>query len=280
MKTQKKKIRKCEIWLFLTALLLVLAAVSSLIVPQDPYSQDLGAALQAPGAGHLFGTDRYGRDLFARVLVGGRTTIYASLGTVLLITGIGTILGVISGYLRGKTDTVLMRIADVFLAFPGIVFAIAVAGVLGGGLFNAVIALVCVSWPKYARLARSQVLAMKEMPYLQAAKLSGSGNLKIMGKHILPNIAGPILVTAVLDIGTMIMEIAGLSYLGLGAKPPVPEWGSMMSEGRSMLQTAPWTILTPGLGIFVTVVVFHLLGDALRDVLNPKERKNTDENDR
>lgn len=280
MKTQKKKIRKCEIWLFLTALLLVLAAVSSLIVPQDPYSQDLGAALQAPGAGHLFGTDRYGRDLFARVLVGGRTTIYASLCTVLLIIGIGTILGVISGYLRGKTDTVLMRIADVFLAFPGIVFAIAVAGVLGGGLFNAVIALVCVSWPKYARLARSQVLAMKEMPYLQAAKLSGSGNLKIMGKHILPNIAGPILVTAVLDIGTMIMEIAGLSYLGLGAKPPVPEWGSMMSEGRSMLQTAPWTILTPGLGIFVTVVVFHLLGDALRDVLDPKERKNTDENDR
>ena len=280
MKTQKKKIRKCEIWLFLTALLLVLAAVSSLIVPQDPYSQDLGAALQAPGAGHLFGTDRYGRDLFARVLVGGRTTIYASLCTVLLITVIGTILGVISGYLRGKTDTVLMRIADVFLAFPGIVFAIAVAGVLGGGLFNAVIALVCVSWPKYARLARSQVLAMKEMPYLQAAKLSGSGNLKIMGKHILPNIAGPILVTAVLDIGTMIMEIAGLSYLGLGAKPPVPEWGSMMSEGRSMLQTAPWTILTPGLGIFVTVVVFHLLGDALRDVLDPKERKNTDENDR
>lgn len=280
MKTQKKKIRKCEIWLFLTALLLMLAAVSSLIVPQDPYSQDLGAALQAPGAGHLFGTDRYGRDLFARVLVGGRTTISASLCTVLLITGIGTILGVISGYLRGKTDTVLMRIADVFLAFPGIVFAIAVAGVLGGGLFNAVIALVCVSWPKYARLARSQVLAMKEMPYLQAAKLSGSGNLKIMGKHILPNIAGPILVTAVLDIGTMIMEIAGLSYLGLGAKPPVPEWGSMMSEGRSMLQTAPWTILTPGLGIFVTVVVFHLLGDALRDVLDPKERKNTDENDR
>ena len=280
MKTQKKKIRKCEIWLFLTALLLMLAAVSSLIVPQDPYSQDLGAALQAPGAGHLFGTDRYGRDLFARVLVGGRTTIYASLCTVLLITVIGTILGVISGYLRGKTDTVLMRIADVFLAFPGIVFAIAVAGVLGGGLFNAVIALVCVSWPKYARLARSQVLAMKEMPYLQAAKLSGSGNLKIMGKHILPNIAGPILVTAVLDIGTMIMEIAGLSYLGLGAKPPVPEWGSMMSEGRSMLQTAPWTILTPGLGIFVTVVVFHLLGDALRDVLDPKERKNTDENDR
>ena len=280
MKTQKKKIRKCEIWLFLTALLLMLAAVSSLIVPQDPYSQDLGAALQAPGAGHLFGTDRYGRDLFARVLVGGRTTIYASLCTVLLITGIGTILGVISGYLRGKTDTVLMRIADVFLAFPGIVFAIAVAGVLGGGLFNAVIALVCVSWPKYARLARSQVLAMKEMPYLQAAKLSGRGNLKIMGKHILPNIAGPILVTAVLDIGTMIMEIAGLSYLGLGAKPPVPEWGSMMSEGRSMLQTAPWTILTPGLGIFVTVVVFHLLGDALRDVLDPKERKNTDENDR
>lgn len=280
MKRKEKKIRTCRIWIAAAVLLLMLAAVSSYIVPQDPYSQDLGAALQAPGAGHLFGTDRYGRDLLSRVLVGGRTTIYASLCTVLLITLIGTMVGMVSGYLGGKTDTVLMRIADVFLAFPGIVFAIAVAGVLGGGLSNAVVALVCVSWPKYARLARSQVLSMKEMPYLQAAKLSGSGMLKIMGKHILPNISGTLLVTAVLDIGTMIMEIAGLSYLGLGAKPPVPEWGSMMSEGRSMLQTAPWTILAPGLGIFVTVVIFHLLGDALRDVLDPKERKNRSENDR
>jgi ABC-type dipeptide/oligopeptide/nickel transport system permease subunit len=163
-----------------------------------------------------------------------------------------------------------MRISDIFLAFPGMVFAIAVAGVLSGGLTNAIVALACVSWPKFARLARGQVMTIKSNPFIAAAKLSGSGTLKIMVKHILPNIAGSIVVTAVLDIGTMIMEIAGLSFLGLGATPPTAEWGSMMSNGRSMLQTCPWTILAPGFAIFITVVVFNLLGDTVRDVLDPR----------
>ena len=166
-----------------------------------------------------------------------------------------------------------MRIADIFLAFPGMVFAIAVAGVTGGGILNAIIALACISWPKFARLSRSQVIMMKNMDYIAAARLAGSSTGAIMIRHILPNIIGSVLITAVLDIGTMIMELAGLSFLGLGAASPTAEWGSMMSNGRSMIQTAPWVILAPGAAIFITVVLFNLLGDTVRDVLDPKQKK-------
>ena len=169
-------------------------------------------------------------------------------------------------------DTVLMRISDLFLAFPSLVFALAVAGVLGGGIQNAIIALAAISWPKFARLARGLTLARKNSPYLMAARLSGSSTGKLLFKHILPNIAGPILVTAVLDIGTMMMELAGLSFLGLGVKPPMAEWGSMINEGRSMLQVAPWMVLAPGAAIFVTVMMFNLLGDTLREYMDPKQR--------
>ena len=165
-----------------------------------------------------------------------------------------------------------MRISDVFLAFPGLVFALAVAGVLGGGVQNAIIALGAISWPKFARLARGLTLAQKDSSYLMAARLSGSSTPKLLVKHILPNIAGPILVTSVLDIGTMMMELAGLSFLGLGVKPPMAEWGSMISDGRVMLQTAPWMVLAPGGAIFVTVMIFNLLGDTLRDYMDPKQR--------
>ena len=165
-----------------------------------------------------------------------------------------------------------MRISDMFLAFPGLVFALAVAGVLGGGLHNAIIALAAISWPKYARIARSQTLAQKETAWMKAARLSGSGTAKIILKHILPNIIGPILVTSMLDIGTMMMELAGLSFLGLGAKPPTAEWGSMMSDTRSLLTTVPWVTLAPGLAIFVSVMIFNLLGDTVRDWADPKMR--------
>lgn len=166
-----------------------------------------------------------------------------------------------------------MRVSDIFLAFPGMVFAIAVASVMKGGIMNAVVALACISWPKYARIARSQVMTIKSTPYMAAAKLSGSSISKRILKHILPNIAGPVVVTAVLDIGTMMMEIAGLSFLGLGATPPTAEWGSMMSNGRSMLQTSPWVILAPGAAIFLTVMIFNLAGDTVRDLLDPRQRR-------
>ena len=264
---------KCILLSVLVGAVLLAAVFAKYLVPYDPYAQDLGNALKPPGGAHLLGTDRYGRDMLSRVIMGGQTTIFSSLLLVVITMTAGTVIGVFCGYHGGKTDTVLMRISDVFLAFPGMVFAIAVAGVTGGGVMNAVVALACISWPKFARIARSQVMTMKEEPFIAAARLSGSGTGKIIVKHMLPNIAGPILITGVLDIGTMMMEIAGLSFLGLGAVPPIAEWGSMMSNGRSMLQTSPWVILAPGFAIFLTVMLFNLLGDAVRDVMDPRRNR-------
>lgn len=257
----------------LAALLLVFSIFSEYLTPYDPYEQDLSIAKQAPSLEHIFGTDRYGRDMLSRVIVGSRASIYSTLLLVVIITVIGTIIGIVCG-LSGKVlDTILMRIADIFLAFPGLVFALAIAGVLGGGLHNAIIALAAVSWPKFARLARSQTLALKETAFIEASKLAGTSTFKMVFKHILPNIIGTILVTSVLDIGTMMMELAGLSFLGLGAKPPIAEWGSMMSDARSMLASQPWIVLAPGLAIFISVMVFNLFGDTLRDYADPKNRR-------
>ncbi|MGI6110343.1 MAG: nickel transporter permease [Eubacteriaceae bacterium] len=273
---RKQKIRKNHIkarlivFLTLAAALLLVTIFADKLCPYDPYAQDLSISLQAPSAEHLMGTDIYGRDMFSRVLIGARASIFSTLALVGIITVFGTVIGVICGYFGGKTDMIVMRISDICLAFPGLVFALAVAAVLGGGLQNAVIALAVISWPKYSRVARSQTLAQKDSPYIQAAILAGDTPVQIMVRHILPNIIGPILVTAMLDIGTMMMELAGLSYLGLGAQAPTAEWGSMMSSGRSMLQTYPWIVLSPGIAIFVSVVIFNLLGDTIRDSMDPR----------
>ena len=256
----------------LAAAVVLVAALASLIVPCDPYAQDLSVALQAPGPGHLLGTDRYGRDLLSRIIMGGQSSIFSTFALVTLVSVIGTSVGVACGWRGGVLDTVLMRASDVFLAFPGLVFALAVAGVLGGGMQNAVIALAAISWPKYARIARGLTLAQKDATYLAAARLSACTDAQLIFRHILHNIVGPILVTAMLDIGTMMMELAGLSFLGLGAQPPLAEWGSMMSGNRNLLQTAPWTILAPGVAIFVTVMIFNLLGDTIRDWIDPAHR--------
>ena len=257
----------------LAALLLIGSIFSSHLTPYDPYIQDLSNAKAAPSMEHLLGTDRYGRDMLSRVIIGSRTSIYSTLLLVAIITAFGTAIGVICGWFGKWIDVILMRISDMFLAFPGLVFALAVAGVLGGGLQNAIIALAAISWPKYARIARSQTLAQKETVYLRAAKLSGSSTNKIIFKHILPNIMGPILVTSMLDIGTMMMELAGLSFLGLGAKPPTAEWGSMMSDTRSLITIVPWVTLAPGIAIFISVMIFNLLGDTIRDYADPKNRE-------
>lgn len=279
-KVKKNHIReKLIFFTALTVILLVIAVFARKLCPYDPYAQDLLQAQKAPSVEHILGTDRYGRDMFSRVLVGSTTSIYATLLLVAIVTVVGTVIGIVCGWCGGIADTLLMRISDLFLAFPSLVFALAVAGVLGGGIHNAihnaVIALAVIGWPKFARLARGLTLAQKDSAYLMAVRMSGSSTLKILFKHILPNIAGQILVTAVLDIGTMMMELAGLSFLGLGVQPPAAEWGSMINDGRSMLQISPWMVLAPGAAIFITVMIFNLLGDTLRDYMDPKQRAKT-----
>ena len=275
-----QKVKKNRIWMKLivfaglAAALLLITIFAKYICPYDPYAQDLTQAMQPPSAAHLMGTDTYGRDMLSRVLIGAQTSISSTLALVAIITVFGTVVGIFCGYYGGIVDSVMMRISDVCLAFPGLVFAMAVAAILDGGVRNAVIALALISWPKYSRIARGQTLSVKNLPYMQASQMAGDSVLQMIFRHVLPNIAGPILVTSMLDIGTMMMEIAGLSFLGLGAQPPVAEWGSMMSSGRSMLQTYPWIVLSPGLAIFVSVVIFNLLGDTIRDYMDPKNTRS------
>ena len=273
-KVRKSRI-KMKLFVFVTAavLLLLSAVFARQLCPYDPYEMDLSIANLKPGSDHIMGTDQYGRDLFSRILMGGRTSIFSTLTLVAIISVSGTIVGVTCGFFGGFFDTFVMRISDICLAFPGLVFALAVAALLKGGVVSAVIALAVISWPKYARVARSQTLTQMNTEYIYAAKLSGSSSVQIILRHILPNTMGPVLVTAMLDIGTMMMELAGLSFLGLGAQPPMAEWGSMMSAGRSMLQIYPWQIFCPGFAIFITVIIFNLLGDTIRDYMDPNSSR-------
>ncbi|MDR2387821.1 MAG: ABC transporter permease subunit, partial [Deltaproteobacteria bacterium] len=223
-----------------------------------------------PSWEYPFGTDRLGRCLFSRVVCGAQVTIFSSLLLVGIIFSFGTTLGVISSYLGGRLDTLCMRVTDIVLAFPDMVLAIAVAGFLGGGLTNAIITLSCVSWTKYARLARSQVLGLRDQTFMEAAKLAGNSTPQIIIRHVLPNALGPLVVTAALDIGVMMIGVAGLSFLGLGVRPPTPEWGAMLNDGRNYFQQYPGTIFFPGAAIFFSIMVFNLFGDSLRDFLAPR----------
>lgn len=273
-KVRQNQLQKKLCFFSALALLLIIASFfSEYLCPYDPYLQDLSLAKAPPSSEHLLGADRYGRDMLSRVIAGSKTSILSTLLLVGFITVFGSLIGIICAWTGKKVDTILMRLSDMFLAFPGLVFALAVAAVLGGGVHNAIFALAAISWPKYARLSRSQTLAQQSAAYMQAARMAGSSTLKLICKHVLPNISGPILVTAMLDIGTMMMELAGLSFLGLGAKPPIPEWGSMMSDTRNLLPTQPWVTLAPGFAIFISVMIFNLLGDTLRDYLDPKNRR-------
>ena len=274
-KIKKSHIKtKLIVFLVLAIGLVILAVFSDQLCPYDPYAQNLASALQPPSLQHPMGTDTYGRDMLSRVISGARASIFSTFILVAVISVFGTVVGVCSGYYGGVMDSVMMRISDVCLAFPGLVFAMAIAAILGGGIQNAIIALAVISWPKYSRIARSQTLALKNEPYIHAALLAGDNSGQIMIRHVLPNMLGPVLVTAMLDIGTMMMELAGLSFLGLGAQIPMAEWGSMMSSGRSMIQTYPWIVLSPGIAIFVSVVIFNLLGDTIRDYLDPKNTRS------
>lgn len=258
---------KAVILCILTGLFLLAVIFAQEFCPYDPYAQDYSMVLSPPSPAHPFGTDRYGRDMLSRVIAGAKTSVFSALFLAAATSAAGTAAGMICGYFGGRIDGAVMGIADLCVAFPSLVFALAIAALLNGGMENAVLALSLVSWPKYARLARSRTLTLKQADFIQAARVAGGSSLQILTRHILPNLLGRMLVTASLDVGTMMMELAGLSFLGLGASPPSAEWGSMMSGGRSMLQTYPWTVITPGIGIFVSVALFNLLGDALRDWL-------------
>ncbi len=254
----------------LVAALLLIALAAPLLSPYEPTHAVMKDAFLAPSGDHFFGTDKLGRDCFSRVLYGAKTSLSGVLGLVATVFVVGTLLGVVSGYFGGRVDVVIMRFSDMMISFPGVILAIAVAGVLGGSLVNAIIALTIVSWTKYARLARSLVMKLKRRDFVDAAIVNGGSSSHILWVHILPNILPLMVVTAAADIGALMMELAGLSFLGFGSQPPAPEWGLMLNEGRQQLQTAPWLMFFPGLAIFLTVVIFNLWGDNLRDVLDPR----------
>ena len=266
-----KKYKQFSMFLVL-AILIILAAVFAPIVSGgvDPLKGSLADAMLPPGKGHIFGTDKMGRDIYARVIYGARASLSATFGVVALIFLVGSTVGVIAGYFGGWIDAVLMRIADMMLAFPGLVLALAVAGIMGASIKNAIIAIVAVSWTKYARLARSLVLKIRNRDYVSAAVVTGSKTPYMLWRYMLPNALPTLIITAATDIGSMMLELAALSFLGFGAKPPSPEWGYMLNEGRACMQTAPGLMIFPGLAIFVVVVVFNMLGDSLRDILDPK----------
>ncbi len=270
-KTRPASRRRMVCCLLLVLALLALAAAGRFLAPHDPYKASLSQALQPPSAQYPFGTDNLGRCLLSRVLAGASASLFSALAVVAVVSVFGTAVGLAAGYLGGWVDQALMKLTMVFQAFPSFILAVAVAGMLGPGLGNALLSLMAMYWTTYARLARSLALRLKEEPYIQAARLCGASRRQILARHILPNMVSSMLVTAVSDIGNVILSLAGLSFLGLGVEAPSAEWGLMISNGRAYLQTAPWCILFPSLALFVSVVLFNLAGDAGRDFLEQED---------
>lgn len=268
--------RKHMFLFLLMVLCIVLVAVfAPYIVPHDPHAAVLSNATLAPDAEHWFGTDRMGRDLFSRVMYGTRTSILSTLVLVANILVWGGTLGIVAGYMGGKIDAVIMRVADMMVAFPGMALAIAIAGIMGPSITNAIIAITMVTWTKYARLARSLVMKIRHQDYVQAARISGTRERHILWRYMLPTALPTLIITAATDVGGMMLELAGFSFLGLGAQTTSIEWGYMLNEGRAYMESAPWLMLFPGLAIFFTVVIFNLLGDSIRDVLDPRNADST-----
>jgi len=265
-----KSHKQFTIFLLLAIVIVGVAIFAPWIVHKDPYEAVMSDALQKPGEKYIWGADRLGRDLFSRVIYGTRSSLTMSLILVLTLFIVGTVLGVVAGYFGGAIDQIIMRLADIMMSFPGLVLAIAIAGIMGANMANAVIAIAAVSWPKYARLARSLVIKIKGSLYVQAAILTGTRTWKILLKYIIPNMITSLIITATTDIGAMIMELAGLSFLGFGAQAPTPEWGLMLNEGRTYIAVAPWVMIYPGIAIVITVVIFNMLGDSIRDILEEK----------
>lgn len=253
--------------------LIALAAIfAPLLAHADPLAQNLANQTASPSWQHLMGTDKLGRDVFARILYGARISIRIGFLAVGLAISFGTLFGVIAGYAGGKTDNTIMGAMDIMLAFPSIILAIGITSILGPSINHLMIAVGIVYIPQYARLARSSVLAVKNLEYIEAARAVGAAIPRILWRHVLPNILAPLLVQATLGIATAELEAAGLSYLGLGARPPMPEWGAMLNDARDYWLSAPWALIYPGVAITIMVLGFNLLGDGLRDALDPTQK--------
>lgn len=258
--------------LYVLAFLILCAIFAPVLATHDPFAQDLGQRLLAPGEnGHLFGTDSLGRDIYSRLLYGARISIYIVLLVVMVAPLVGLIVGTMSGYAGGWIDVLLMRITDIFLAFPRLILALAFVAALGAGIENAVLAISLTAWPPYARIARAETLTIRNSDYIHAIKLQGAGPFRIVTKHIWPLCISSLVIRVTLDMAGIILTAAGLGFLGLGAQPPSPEWGAMISEGRKYILDYWWVATIPGIAIFAISLAFNLLGDGLRDVLDPKE---------
>ncbi|MFC3182665.1 nickel transporter permease [Cypionkella sinensis] len=259
------------IGLTISLVLIFIAIFAPLLAPHDPITQELSRRLLPPGTpGNILGTDDFGRDILSRILYGSRITLYIVLLVILTAPVVGLIIGTVAGYFGGWVDTILMRITDIFLAFPKLILALALVAVLGPGMVNAVLAIALTSWPPYARVARAETLTVRNSDYIAAVKLQGAGPIRIIWGHVIPMCLPSVIIRVTLDMAGVILTAAGLGFLGLGVQPPLPEWGLMISAGRKFLFEQWWVATMPGLAIFIVSLGFNLLGDGLRDVLDPK----------
>jgi len=259
------------IGLVIIASVIVVAISAPILAPNDPTAQ-IARRLLEPSSEHLMGTDELGRDVFSRILYGSRISLYVGFVSVNMAVLLGVTTGLVSGFYGGHVDSIVMRFVDVVLAFPALVLAIMIAGLLGPNLTNAMLAIGVVYAPAFARVARGSVLMVKSEPYIEAARVVGGSNGRIILRHVLPNIMAPLIVLATLSLSTAILTEASLSFLGLGAQPPQPSWGTMLNSGRRVMEIAPWTVIFPGLAIMLVVQGFNFFGDGLRDALDPKLR--------
>lgn len=253
------------------ALLVGVALFAPWIATHDPLRQDLGAALLPPSSTHWFGTDEFGRDVFSRLVHGTRITLFIVTLVTVVVGPLGMAIGVVSGYFGGRVDTVCMRVADVFLSFPSLVLALAFVAALGPGLDHAVLAIALTAWPAIARLARAEAMTLRNADFIVAAQLQGASHLRVLWRHLAPLCLPSVLVRLTMNMASVVLTAAGLGFLGLGAQPPLPEWGSMISEGRRYMLDSWWTVAAPGAAILAVSMAFNLLGDGLNDALDPRQ---------
>jgi peptide/nickel transport system permease protein len=269
-----KKNKLAIVGLIILGMLLLLVTIAPLYANyQNAVIQNIGSRFQPPSSTHLFGTDAYGRDLFTRVVFGGRISLYAGLAVIFIALVFGLTLGGIAGYFGGRVDTIIMRFIDVFMAVPQLLLSLAVCTALGEGTFNMIIALVIVDIPRFTRIVRSSILTLRSQEFVEAAKCCGTGNFRIIAKHILPNGIGPVVVSATLTLGSAILSIAALGFLGIGVSSPTPEWGTILSDNRSHIRYYPYLGIIPGLAIGLSVMCINFVGDGLRDALDPRMKK-------